>query len=187
MRALQEAVRDGTVIVKVNKGLRVPIDGILESYAVYSPCEQYRYALSRCWNPHGRLCAFIGLNPSTATEEINDPTVAKCIKASRRWGFGSMVMLNLFAFRATDPIQMKRQRDPVGHWNDAAIREYSKTAGRLVCCWGNLGLHRGRQAEVWPLVKDYVPTCLAVTKLGCPSHPLYLRIEDVTLWEPRGL
>src|SRR4051812_29172166 len=76
------------------------------SGAELSPCRRYRYELWRKWD-EGEVCCFIGLNPSTADETTDDATIRKCRKYAKRWGFAGMLMLNVFAFRATNPADMK--------------------------------------------------------------------------------
>ena len=156
--------------------------------ATFSPCERFRYDLTRDWGADllshedkgDAWIAFIGLNPSTATLRTNDPTVERCCRYAQRWGYRRMVMLNLFGFRATDPRVMKafeeeENRGPVGAGNDKAIRRWVKKADMVVCCWGNHGTHLERASEVMPMVPE--PYALKVTKTGQPSHPLYLRAD----------
>jgi len=132
----------------------------------------YRYWLTRIWRPVGPLVIFIGLNPSTADAEKDDPTIRRCINFAKDWKYRGLVMVNLFAFRATDPEEMKRAADPVGPENDGYIKLMcaSKTT---VCCWGTHGHYRNRDNEVLALVED--PKMMALSKYGFPRHPLYLR------------
>jgi len=95
--------------------------GDADSVAIYSDCEYYRYSLTRVWDRRGRRAVFIMLDPSTATEVQNDPTVARCECRARALGFGAFRALNIFAWRATDPHDMRTAPDPVGPYNDAAI------------------------------------------------------------------
>ena len=92
---------------------RQHLKGDAESVAVYSPCEAYRYALTRVWNPAGRKALFVMLNPSTATEVQNDPTVERCERRARALGCGAFRVVNIFAYRATDP-QVMRALETVG-------------------------------------------------------------------------
>lgn len=157
--------------------------------AVFSPCRRWRFVL---WRPTARdggkgTVAFIGLNPSTADELVNDPTVTRCLNFAAVWGYAGMVMLNAFAFRATDPRVMRRAPDPVGFENDAALVGFARMANLVIACWGNHGRHRGRSAAVQRLLAAEVPTlrlhCLGITGSGEPKHPLYLRGTT----EPRAL
>lgn len=151
--------------------------------AEYSPCERYRYTLTRTMNPgvvgdDARTIAFIGLNPSTATATTDDPTVRRCIGYAAREGFGRFIMLNAFGYRATDPKEMKAQPEPVGAGNDAAIVRVVTFADLVVLAWGAHGTHQGRHDAVLGLLDGLCePVCLGVTKAGLPRHPLYLRAD----------
>jgi len=144
--------------------------------AVFSNDRVYRYVLFRSWGPDGQTIAFIGLNPSTADETKNDPTVSRCINYAKRWGFQSMHMLNIFAFRATDPKAMLRATDPVGDCNDEWIENVCKDAHMIVLCWGQHGHYLDRGKEVMESLRKlgkplhYLKAC----KNGMPGHPLYL-------------
>ena len=150
--------------------------------AEYSSCKRYRYTLTRAMNPEAidpdlgnarRTLAFIGLNPSTATATTDDPTVRRCIGYAAREGFGRFVMLNAFAYRATDPKDMKAQPDPVGPGNDDALVRVARDADRVVLAWGTHGTHLGRHDAVLSLLEGVCePVCLGVTKAGLPKHPL---------------
>lgn len=141
----------------------------------WSPDKVYRYELWRSWRDmyagQGYV-AFIGLNPSTADETENDPTVRRCMNFTRRWGYSQMVMLNLFAFRATDPADMKKASDPVGPENDSVLLERSRGAEVVVACWGTHGVHMGRGEAVRQMIPGLQK--LRLTKDGHPQHPLYL-------------
>lgn len=158
------------------------------SGAIFSSCESYRYSLWRFWGDSlvlGNAVAFIGLNPSTADEWCNDPTVTRCINFARHWGYDGMVMLNAFAFRATDPRQMKDCLEPIGKYNDTKIQHVVFSAGLVVCCWGNHGTHLGRSTEVRQRLRDVATpvTHLGLTRIGEPKHPLYLRSDtEAILW-----
>jgi hypothetical protein len=155
----------------------------------------YRYTLWRRFSddycPLSEMVAFIGLNPSTADEYRNDNTVTRCINFAKKWRFRGMVMLNIFAFRATDPNAMKAQRDPVGELNDLAIHNVVVKAGKTVCCWGVHGQHLDRGPEVERRLfqeKGFCDGsrklfCLGLTKDGYPKHPLYIHSET----EPQRL
>lgn len=143
------------------------------SGATFSACRQYRYVLWRAWGATDRTVAFIGLNPSTADETENDPTIRRCIGFAKSWGFDRLVMLNLFAFRATDPSDMKRAADAVGPDNDATLVTQCASAGRIVGCWGAHGAFNGRYVDVRRLIPQRIE-CFGTTKSGQPKHPLYL-------------
>jgi hypothetical protein len=116
--------------------------------------------------------AFIGLNPSTADESRDDPTIRRCIGFARRWGFARLEVLNLFAFRATKPTALLSADDPVGPENDLAIAGVLRSADLVVCAWGAFP-SSARAADVLRLIA--APQCLGTTKNGSPRHPLYVR------------
>jgi hypothetical protein len=156
----------------------------------FSPCRKWRYTLWRSWaiedltgfensaETHAHeYVQFIGLNPSTADEVKDDPTIRRCIGFAKAWGYGALCMTNIFAFRATDPEVMKLESDPVGMGNDTYILNCAKQAGIVVAAWGTHGSHNDR--EDW--VKKMFFDCgiklhhLGLNSDGSPKHPLYLR------------
>lgn len=147
-----------------------------ETGADFSPCGRYRYRLWRIWDRSKPLCVFLMLNPSKADAQHNDPTVERCERRAREWGYGGLVVINLFAFRATDPAVMLTYPEPIGPENDAAIRTAAQEAGLLVLAWGNEGAHRDRSAEVRKLLfaAGVKAHSLKVNGSGEPAHPLYL-------------
>ncbi len=149
--------------------------GDAASVAVYSPCERYRYALTRIWGTGPRVL-FVMLNPSTATEVQNDPTVERCERRARALGYGGFRVCNIFAWRDTDPRAMRAAADPVGPANDAAIRDGALWADAIVCAWGTHGAHldRGRQVETLLRATGRTLTHLGLSKDGHPKHPLYI-------------
>lgn len=148
--------------------------GDTRSEAVYSDCGAYRYRLSRDWGTGPRL-GFILLNPSTATELRNDPTIARCEGRARRGGYGGFDVLNLFAFRATRPEDLRAAADPFGAGNTEAILA-AAGAAQLICGWGLHGAHLGQGAAMRELLAARgVPLWhLGLTKDGHPRHPLYV-------------
>jgi hypothetical protein len=126
------------------------------------------------------------LNPSTATEYQNDPTVERCERRARTLGFGSFTVLNIFAWRATDPREMRAAADPVGPANDAAILGAVPAADRVICAWGTHGAHLGRGPAVERLLRGAGAPLwhLGLSKDGHPKHPLYIgyAVQPV-LWE----
>ncbi|WP_323020756.1 DUF1643 domain-containing protein [Pararhodobacter sp.] len=155
---------------------RTHTKGDAPSTAVYSPCESYRYTLTRTWDPAGRKVLFVMLNPSTATEVQNDPTVERCERRARALGFGSFRVCNIFAYRATDPKVMRAQADPVGPGNDQAIAESALWADAVVCAWGTHGAHLNRGAAVEAVLRATGKPLshLGLSKDGHPKHPLYI-------------
>ncbi len=168
----------------------------LDRKTEFSPCRKYRYTLWREWGndarqlwngenghtmkPPGAFVQFIGLNPSTADETKDDPTIRRCIAYAKAWGFSGICMTNIFAFRATDPEVMKKEKDPVGFYglNDANLLSIGMDAGLIVAAWGNHGTHlnRGYNLAQW-LRKTHGMKlhCFRITKLGQPEHPLYMK------------
>jgi hypothetical protein len=155
---------------------RTHLKGDAASEAVYSDCEAYRYLLTRVWNRAGRKALFVMLNPSTATEIQNDPTVERCERRARALGFGSFRVTNIFAYRATDPKVMRAAPDPVGPDNDDAIVESATWADQIICAWGSHGefLSRGPAVEALLRGTGRPLSTLGLTKAGHPRHPLYI-------------
>ncbi len=145
---------------------------MVERSAEFSPCGYYRYWLARMWSPERPCVMFVGLNPSTADDKRDDPTVRRFIHYARDWGYGGVLVLNLFAFRATDPSDLFRAADPIGPENDAALARGQSIAALVVAAWGNHGTHLARAAEVLPALRN--PHYLRINRTGQPAHPLYL-------------
>lgn len=141
--------------------------------ARFSRCGTYRYVLWRRWDPTRPASMIIGLNPSTADARNNDPTIRRCIRFARDWGSGGLIMTNLFAFRATDPSDLKKAEDPVGPRNDFWVRSISATCPVLVAAWGNDGAWQGRSTQLCQRLGHRLQI-LRLNKSGEPAHPLYL-------------
>lgn len=141
--------------------------------ATFSPCRQYRYALWRKWGDEPPVNV-IGLNPSKADETEDDNTIRLCIARAKDYGAGGLLMTNLFAYRTTYPVEMKRQRDPVGPENDLALLAAVRMSAPVVCAWGCDGDYRARAWTVKRLLKAYTLHAIKVTKQGHPCHPLRL-------------
>jgi len=152
------------------------VKGDAPSEAVYSPCERYRYLLTRVWDPAGRRALFVMLNPSTATEVRNDPTVERCERRARALGYGAFRVVNIFALRSTDPAALYAEPDPVGPENDGALRDSAGWADTVVCAWGTHGACQGRGAVVERLLRATGRSLwhLGLTQAGHPRHPLYV-------------
>lgn len=116
------------------------------------------------------------LNPSTADATQDDPTIRRCIGFARDWGYGSLKVVNLFAFRATDPSILEGAADPIGPENDRHLVETCQQADLVVAAWGNYGRLLGRDRQVVALLASHSEImCLGSTKCGNPRHPLYVR------------
>ena len=152
--------------------------GDAKSWATYSACERYRFALNRVWNAEGRRLLFIMLNPSTATEVMNDPSVERCERRARALGYGALRVCNLFGWRSTDPRELKTVADPVGIGNDEAITKGCRWAEMIICAWGTHGVHASRDIEVGKILRKNARADaihhLGLSKAGLPRHPLYI-------------
>jgi hypothetical protein len=142
--------------------------------ADFSPCRRYRYALRRTWGD-GKPVVFVGLNPSTADETQDDPTIRRCIRFARDWGYPGLVMANLYAWRSTDPGQLRKVEDPIGPDADVWLARLAAEAGIVVCAWGtNADNYRAERAAA--ILQGDPPRALHVlglSKHGAPLHPLY--------------
>jgi len=141
------------------------------STATFSQDRRYRYELWRRWS-EGSFCLFICLNPSTADEFHDDPTLRRCKNFAKSWGYAAVCMTNLFAYRATKPQDMKAQNDPIGELNDNTLIGLATNAQIVIAAWGVHGCHNSRDKQVMKVIPDLY--CLGTTKGGFPRHPLYL-------------
>lgn len=158
--------------------------------AVFSADGCYRYALVREWEMSRPKLVVIGLNPSTADESVNDPTITRCVRRAIALHMGGLVMLNLFAYRATDPMVMKSVPDPIGAANDVALRVLCTNRPIVLGAWGNDGGFRSRADNVTRLLLDAGVTihALAITKMGQPQHPLYVSYGTAPMiWRRPGV
>jgi len=151
------------------------------SGATFSPCRRYRYALWRAWDPHLPTVVFCGLNPSTADETQDDPTIRRELGFARDWGFGRLVKVNAYGWRATDSKELWRTADPRGPDNFLAIKVHcfeaiqKREGGLFVAAWGN-NIRKSDAVELRRMLRfQGVPVhVLKLTKQGQPNHPLYL-------------
>ncbi|MCB2117354.1 MAG: DUF1643 domain-containing protein [Rhodobacteraceae bacterium] len=148
------------------------------SRALFSDCGAYRYLLERDWAPGPRLL-WVLLNPSTADEARNDPTIERCERRARALGYGGLAVANLFAFRVTRPADLKRAADPVGAQTDRILRRAARSAGAVLCGWGTHGALLGRGAAVEALLRreGLALLALGLTRQGHPRHPLYVAYD----------
>ena len=156
--------------------IRSHTKGDAHSIAQYSDCEQYRYALTRVWELETSQVVFVMLNPSTATEVQNDPTVERCERRARTLGFGGFQVINIFAWRSTDPKKMRVAKDPIGPDNDKTIMKACRWGDQIIAAWGTHGSHLNRGSEVEKILrKSNKPIFhLGLSKGGHPKHPLYI-------------
>lgn len=145
-----------------------------------SSCRRWRYHLWRRW-ADGRAVAFIGLNPSTADEARDDPTIRRCLGFAAGWGYGALSVVNLYAWRSTEPAPLwdGGVPDPVGPETDVTLLRVAREAALVVAAWGAFPKARARAAEVLGLLAaaGVAPRVLGLTAGGYPRHPLYARRE----------
>lgn len=147
-----------------------------EPDAELSDCGKYRWWLSRRWGD-GTTCVFIMLNPSTADAQEDDATIRRCVGFADRWGHKRLLVVNLFAYRATHPSDLMAAFYPVGGYNDDHIRRAVEQADKVVVAWGNAGAYEDRDTDVMELLDDTEVQCLGVTRYGCPKHPVRLAYD----------
>jgi hypothetical protein len=141
---------------------------------------RYRYLLWRMrgrWRRSHGFVLFVMLNPSTADEDANDPTVERCERRAMAMGFDGLVVANLFAWRATDPHELAKASQPIGPENDSTLAGARLAAVRTICAWGANGfaIPRAEHAHrVLRTVKRDPLWCLGLTASGQPRHPLYV-------------
>lgn len=157
--------------------------------AVLDPTRTYRYRLDRAVGPQAKMVLFVMLNPSTADETQDDPTIRRCIAFAKREGCGRLVVCNLYALRATDPAALRTAADPRGPENEEHLRRAAAEADLIVAAWGTNHL-----GGVWPfrvaaILAERKPLyTLKRTAKGDPGHPLYVAANAplVKLAEPAG-
>ncbi len=156
--------------------LRQNIIDDVEYVAIFDVSGRYRYSLWRAWSPNYPRIVFILLNPSTADEYKNDPTIRRCISFARAWNFGSVEVVNLFAYRATDYRELFKANDPIGVENDRFLMQAVEHCSTIVLGWGTRGTLLGRDQQVMSLLtgRNHL-YCLGITKNGQPRHPLYIK------------
>ncbi|MGP1385475.1 MAG: DUF1643 domain-containing protein [Thainema sp.] len=146
--------------------------------ATFDPTGQYRYSLTRWWDGAAPAIAFLMLNPSTADHQQDDPTIRRCIGLAQAWGYGSLEIVNLFAYRTTVPTGLKTVSEPVGAENDQYLLQAAQMAEQVILAWGNWGTLMNRDRTVLDLLQQQSIRslyCLALNKSGQPRHPLYIQ------------
>ena len=142
--------------------------------AAFSRCQRYRYQLERRWeceSPAKRV-VFIGLNPSTADHRVDDPTIRRCMGFTRSWGYNTLTVVNLFAYRTPYPAELKKVLDPVGAYNSRHVGSVIRDADLVIACWGRNGCWLEQDKQLVGRFKDRL-FCLAENSDGSPAHPLY--------------
>ena len=145
--------------------------------ATFDASRRYRYTLWRTWDSSLPRVAFIMLNPNTTDHRKDDPTLRRCIGFERSWGFGSLLVVNLFAFRTPSPKMLARACAPVGPRNDHYLMYAARRANTIVLAWGTHGVLLDRHQYVLEMLSTKTRrrlSCLGVTTGGYPRHPLYL-------------
>lgn len=150
---------------------------MIDAGATLSEDDRYRYRLWRRWDDSLPTVGWIMLNPSTADATQDDATIRRCIGFAKAWGFGGIEVANLFAYRATDPKQLKVISDPIGPLNDEFLRDLRGRAALVIAAWGQHGTYLCRDKHVKMSFRMGTGNLayLKLTKGGHPSHPLYLK------------
>lgn len=140
--------------------------------AMFSEDRKYRYALWRIWGSSDKgMVMFIGLNPSTADESLNDATIRRCIGFAKDWGYGGMYMCNLFSYVSTDPKALITSGEPI-EINNFWLEKIAENSAKVVFAWGAFKMHKDRMLQVAEMFPDAY--CIGKSKEGFPKHPLYL-------------
>ena len=147
--------------------------------ALFSECGRYRYRLTRQLSGNRGPLLVVGLNPSTADATHNDPTIRRCMGFASRWDHSALVVVNLFAYRATQPKDLKTATDPIGPDCDTILLESAKACSRILVAWGNHGAYLKRHKQVLGLLSGQHLECLGTTQSGFPRHPLYMRADTL--------
>lgn len=149
----------------------------LENDAVISDCGKYRYLLRRVWDQVKPRALFIMLNPSTADAKLDDPTIRSCVRLASGLGYGSIEVVNIFGWRATDPDELPKQADPIGPMNERIVAAAIIRCDVVICAWGANAMAARKSIFLSALIGSYRPAayCLGTTKSGAPKHPLYVK------------
>ena len=167
---------EGTLDSTKNLHLRQNTVDDIEYGAIFDITERYRYSLWRAWSPYHPRVTFILLNPSTADEHKNDPTIRRCISFAQAWNFGSIEVVNLFAYRATDYRELFKASDPIGAENNHFLVQAVERCSTIMLGWGAKGTFLNRDRHVMSLLTGRTDLyCLGITKTGQPRHPLYVK------------
>jgi hypothetical protein len=157
----------------------------MNSGAIFDSSGAYRYLLWREWDDHARRIGVVMLNPSRADSVVNDPTIRRCLGFARTWGYGGLEVMNLFAYRSSNPIALTQVVDPVGVENDEYLVALTERVDDILLAWGNWGRLSDRNRSVLQLFSNRTDLyCLGKTKSGQPCHPLYLPKTSLPMrWE----
>jgi hypothetical protein len=144
----------------------------METGAKISEDRKYRYLLWRIWDKEKPSIMFVGLTPTTADANNDDPTIRRCIRFAKDWGYGRLYMTNLFAYRATKPTDLKLEAEPIGPDNDYYLKSTAAKVSKTIFAWGTHGDYKNRNIDVITMINNGY--CIAITKHGHPKHPLYI-------------
>lgn len=145
----------------------------MEKSAIISKDGRYRYELRRIWQSKTGLVCWVMLNPSTANANFDDPTIRRCMGYTAQWGYGGIVVTNLFALRSKDPKELYKSDDPIGPENYHYIFQASWGAALTVAAWGIKGRYLKQDEKVLAQLTDV--HYLTLTKDKQPGHPLFLK------------
>ena len=152
----------------------------IDNGAEFSRCRNYRYALWRIWDKNKPIVMFIGLNPSSANESCDDPTIRRVKRFAFDWGFGGVYMMNLFAYVTPYPEELKKCVDSLGD-NNSWLKKINLKCDKTIFAWGSFNEATERAKEVVEMFDGYA---LVINKNGTPRHPLYVKadIEPVPMY-----
>lgn len=182
-------VRDNLCAWAEARALDVEENPLTGAGAIFDMAHQYRYLLWRRWSDTAPMLGFCMLNPSKADAGSEDATSTRCNNRAISLGFGGVLICNLFAYRATDPVDMKTRADPVGRHNDAALEMAFASTRTMIAAWGTHGEHRGRFHDVLARAQELGRSFhhLGLTKDGHPRHPLYVAADmHPVRWDVAG-
>jgi hypothetical protein len=158
----------------------------VERTAWVSECGRYRHALGRHWDRGRGFVLFVGLNPSTADADKDDPTIRRCMRFARDWGYGGIEMCNLFDWRATDPKNLPRTQFAISEKGDAVLRLRALEASRIIAAWGSVPWAKKRIDLIFKTIftDEKRWEALRITKHGYPQHPLYVpaSVQPLLYW-----
>jgi hypothetical protein len=160
----------------------------LERDAVLSDCGKYRYLLRRVWAREKPRALFVMLNPSTADASTDDPTIRSCVRLIAALGYGSIDVVNVFAYRATKPDELLLVDDPIGPRNMSIIESAISWCDPVILAWGAWEPAREQGQHVYRSVVSQRPLayCFGETKNGAPRHPLYIKSRTpIRAYRPR--
>lgn len=153
----------------------------MKNEAIFDKQKIYRYLLTRCFETGSKTVTFIMLNPSTADETLNDPTIRRCISFAKKLDAKKMQVVNIFAYRTPNVPELKNAEEPLGKENDFYIENAAEESDIIILAWGNHGSYMNRAEQIKKLLKPFKDKvyALKILKNSEPSHPLYLKKDIV--------